>query len=73
MRSSLTTADEIKLYLNKIAETFGRYDDSNNENDTTCFLREFASELSITAMKARKIRITAGEYSTYISRKVDQP
>ena len=51
-----------------VADAFGSYDD--REDKTFPGLNAVAAEFGITALKARKLLITAGVYSTALSRQV---
>ena len=51
-----------------VADAFGSYDD--REDTTFPGLNAVAAEFGITALKARKLLITAGVYSTEMSRRV---
>lgn len=51
-----------------VADAFGSYDD--REDTTFPGLNAVAAEFGITALKARKLLITAGVYSTALSRRV---
>lgn len=56
-------------YMNTVAEMFGAYDDRKGEEPKQS-LNMVAAEFGITALKARKLLITAGVYSTQLSRTV---
>ena len=58
----------MKAFMEAVADAFGSYDDRTD--DTAPGLNAVASEFGITALKARKLLITAGMYSTEISRTV---
>lgn len=55
-------------FMAAVADAFGSYDD--RENTTFPGLNAVAAEFGITALKARKLLITAGVYSTVLSRQV---
>ena len=55
-------------FMVAVADAFGSYDD--REDKTFPGLNAVAAEFGITALKARKLLITAGEYSTALSRQV---
>ena len=55
-------------FLAAVANTFGSYDD--REDTTFPGLNAVAAEFGITALKVRKLLITAGVYSTALSRRV---
>ena len=55
-------------FMDAVAEVFGSYDD--REDTTFPGLNAVAAEFGITALKARKLLITAGVYSTALSRQV---
>lgn len=55
-------------FMDAIADAFGFYDD--RDNDTACGLNAVAAEFGITSLKARKLLITAGVYSTALSRQI---
>ena len=55
-------------FMAAVADVFGSYDD--REDKTFSGLNAVAAEFSITALKARKLLITAGVYSTEMSRRV---
>ena len=59
-----------KEMITKIAEAFGRYDDRKGRSQQRMTLNEAAALFGITSLKARKILITAGVYSTVVSREV---
>lgn len=56
-------------FMDAIVDAFGSYDD-RDEEEPKCSLNTVAAEFGITALKARKLLITAGVYSTQISRTV---
>ena len=55
-------------FMAAVADAFGSYDD--REGKTFPGLNIVAAEFGITALKARKLLITAGVYSTALSRQV---
>ena len=55
-------------FMAAVADIFGSYDD--REDKTFPGLNAVAAEFGITALKARKLLITAGVYSTALSRQV---
>ena len=55
-------------FMLAVADAFGSYDD--RDNDTACGLNAVAAEFGITSLKARKLLITAGVYSTALSRRI---
>jgi len=61
----------MKEYMNALIDAFGTpYDDREVAEPDHASLNEVAAEFGITAMKARKLLITAGVYSTEISREI---
>ena len=61
----------MREYMEALADAFGTpYDDRECQDKDHVSLNETAAEFGITAMKARKLLITAGVYSTELSRKV---
>ena len=58
----------MKELMDAVADAFGSYDDQ--EDKTFPGLNIVAAEFGITALKARKLLITAGVYSTALSRQV---
>ena len=58
----------MKEFMDAVADAFGSYDD--REDKTFPGLNAVAVEFGITALKARKLLITAGVYSTALSRQV---
>lgn len=56
-------------FMAAVADAFGSYDD-REDNTTFPGLNAVAAEFGITALKARKLLITAGVYSTALSRQV---
>lgn len=61
-------AQIMKDFMNTVAEAFGTYDDRTDSRDPG--LNAVAAEFGITALKARKLLITAGVYSTALSRQI---
>ena len=61
-------AQVMKDFTNTVAEAFGTYDDRTDSRDQG--LNAVAAEFGITALKARKLLITAGVYSTALSRQI---
>lgn len=58
-------------YMDALADAFGApYDDREVSEHDHVSLNDVAAEFGITAMKARKLLITAGAYSTEMSRKI---
>ena len=55
-------------FMLAVTDAFGSYDD--RDNDTAPGLNAVAAEFGITALKARKLLITAGAYSTALSRQI---
>ena len=55
-------------FMTAVADAFGSYDD--REDTTFPGLNAMAAEFGITALKARKLLITAGVYSTALLRQV---
>lgn len=55
-------------FMDAIADAFGFYDD--RDDDTAPGLNAVAAEFGITALKARKLLITVGVYSTALSRRI---
>ena len=55
-------------FMDAIADAFGFYDD--RDDDTAPGLNAVAAEFGITSLKARKLLITAGVYSTALSRQI---
>lgn len=55
-------------FMAAVTDAFGSYDD--REDTTFPGLNAVAAEFGITALKARKLLITAGVYSTAVSRQV---
>src|SRR5699024_2893229 len=61
-------AQIMKDFMNTVAEAFGTYDDRIDKRDPG--LNAVAVAFGITALKARKLLITAGVYSTAMSRQI---
>lgn len=61
-------------YMDTLVEAFGSYDDREDQagKQSNRSLNTVAAEFDITALKARKLLITAGVYSTQISRTVQE-
>ena len=58
-------------YLQDVAESFGEpYDDRKTRSSRQPSLREVAAEWGISLQKARQLLITAGVYSTELSRNI---
>lgn len=57
-------------FMAAVADAFGSYDD--REDKTFPGLNAVAAEFGITALKAKKLLITAGVYSTALSRQVTE-
>ena len=55
-------------FMDAIADAFGSYDD--RDDDTAPGLNAVAAEFGITSLKTRKLLITAGVYSTSLSRQI---
>ena len=58
----------MKEFMEAVADAFGSYDD--REETTFPGLNAVAAEFGITALKARKLLITVGVYSTALSRQI---
>lgn len=58
----------MKEFMDAVTDAFGSYDD--REGKTFPNLNIVAAEFGITALKARKLLITAGVYATALSRQV---
>lgn len=58
-------------FMDAIVDAFGSYDDREDEENNRG-LNTVAAEFGITALKARKLLITAGVYSTQLSRTVQE-
>lgn len=56
-------------FMETLVDAFGSYDDRDGEEPKNS-LNTVAAEFEITALKARKLLITAGVYSTQISRTI---
>ena len=72
IKPNLDIKKEIESYIDEISEYYGEpYDDRNNYYDPNHIsLRDVAKKYNISVVKAKKILITAGKYSTSISRKI---
>lgn len=57
-------------FMAAVADAFGSYDD--REDKTFPGLNAVAAEFEITALKARKLLITSGVYSTALSRQITE-
>ena len=55
-------------FMLTVTDAFGSYDD--RDNDTASGLNAVAAEFGITSLKTRKLLITAGVYSTSLSRQI---
>lgn len=55
-------------FMDAIADAFGSYDDRTD--DTAPGLNAVAAEFGVSALKTRKLLITAGVYSTALSRQI---
>ena len=60
----------VKEFLDAVADAFGSYDDRNPGGSAFPGLNAVAAAFGMTALKARKLLITAGVYSTEMSRRV---
>ena len=58
----------MKEFMEAVADAFGSYDD--REDKTFPGLKAVAAAFGMTALKARKLLITAGVYSTALSRQI---
>lgn len=58
----------VKEFLGAVADAFGSYDDRKDTDSPG--LNAVSAEFGITALKARKLLITAGVYSTALSRQI---
>lgn len=58
----------MKDFMDAVTEAFGSYDDRTDSRDPG--LNAVAAQFGITALKARKLLITAGVYSTSLSRQI---
>lgn len=56
-------------FMETLVDVFGSYDDRNGEEPKNS-LNAVITEFEITALKARKLLITASVYSTFLSRKI---
>ena len=59
-------------FIVAVADAFGEYDDCNKADRSNQSLNSVAAEFGITALKARKLLITAGVYSTGTSRRISE-
>ena len=64
-KPNYNAAQIMKDFMDTVAEAFGTYDDRTDSRDPG--LNVVAAEFGITALKARKLLITAGVYSTALS------
>ena len=62
----------VKEFMEAVADAFGSYDDRNPGGSAFPGLNAVATEFGMTALKARKLLITAGVYSTALSRQVTE-
>ena len=60
----------VKEFMEAVADAFGSYDDRNPGGSAFPGLNAVAAAFGMTALKARKLLITAGVYSTEMSRRV---
>ena len=60
----------MKEFLDAVADAFGSYDDRNPGGSAVPGLNAGAAEVGMTSLTARKLLITAGVYSTEMSRRV---
>lgn len=67
-KTEYDAAQIMKDFTDTVAEAFGTYDDRTDSRDPG--LNVVAAEFGITALKARKLLITAGVYSTALSRQI---
>ena len=67
-KTDYDAAQIMKDFTDTVAEAFGTYDDRTGGQKQG--LNAVATEFGITALKARKLLITAGVYSTALSRQV---
>lgn len=64
---------EIEALQQKVIDLFGEpYDDRVERSETVPSIREIAKSLDVTPITVRKMLITAGYYSTKLSRKVQK-
>ena len=64
---------EIDAVQQKVIDLFGEpYDDRSERSEAAPSIRDIAKALDITPIKVRKMLITAGYYSTKLSRKVQE-
>lgn len=59
-------------FIEAVANAFGTYDDRDGSDRVGQSLNTVAAEFGITALKARKLLITAGVYSTQLSRSISE-
>ena len=64
------TEQVVKEFLDAVEDAFGSYDDRNPGGSAFPGLNAVAAAFGMTALKARKLLITAGVYSTEMSRRV---
>lgn len=70
-KPGFNTADNVDEMIRAVCEYFGTpYDDRENDDPDHISLRQTAEYFGITVMKARKLLISAGYYSTAASRRV---
>ena len=60
----------VKEFMDAVEDAFGSYDDRNPGGSAFPGLNAVAAAFGMTALKARKLLITAGVYSTALSRQV---
>ena len=60
----------VKEFMDAVEDAFGSYDDRNPGGSAFPGLNAVAAAFGMTALKARKLLITAGVYSTEMSRRV---
>ena len=60
----------VKEFMDAMEDAFGSYDDRNPGGSAFPGLNAVAAAFGMTALKARKLLITAGVYSTEMSRRV---
>lgn len=67
------TSKKLEEQVGEVAFFYGSaYDDRLPDDENHISLREVADQFEITILKVRKILITAGMYSTYLSRQVQR-
>lgn len=72
-KSDYDSKIEVQKQMNEVVAYFGmNYDDRNPISDKSVSLRDVADHFGITLLKARRILVTAGVYSTEISRRVQE-